>query len=98
MSMIPRYTNAPMATYEETDGEPGGAVELEYIVDVMKYQDVDLLSVEVYENKWWCELHLPGCLDRTGWDGPFDTLDEARRHVEDFWEVDADTGGPLEEA
>ena len=97
MSMIPRYTDGPMATYEDADGA-GHAVELEYIGDVLRFQDVDPLTVEEHRHKWWCELHMPGYLDRTGWEGPFDTLDEARRHVEEFWEVDADTGGPLEAA
>jgi len=97
MAMIPRYTNVPMATYEDADGA-GHAVELEYISDVLRFQDVDPLTVEEHHHKWWCELHMPGYLDRTGWEGPFDSLDAARRHVEEFWEVDADTGGPLEAA
>lgn len=46
---------------------------------------------------WFVRLQAPGYCDATSWSGPYDNEYQARRFVEDFWEVDADTGDDLPE-
>jgi hypothetical protein len=89
--MIPRYTNEPMVSFETLDENV--VIPLEFFDDEHREQAVG--EVEHYEDVWWCELHMPGCLDRTGWDGPFDTKHEAEEYLRDVWEVDPHTGEPL---
>lgn len=52
---------------------------------------------EEEKNGYFVELSASGYLDRTGWSGPFETEEDARRHVIDQWEVDPDNGDELPE-
>jgi hypothetical protein len=89
--MVPRYTNEPMVSFETLDEDV--VIPLEFFDDECKERAVG--EVSYYEDVWWCELHMPGYLDRTGWDGPFDTRSEAREYIREVWEVDPETGVPL---
>jgi len=53
---------------------------------------VSVDSVELVVGKFWCQLSAPGYLDCTDWDGPHDTLDDARAALADLWDCDPDTG------
>jgi hypothetical protein len=46
-------------------------------------------------SKWWACLSAPGYMDRTDWDGPFDSEEEAREHIRETYDVDPDTGDDL---
>lgn len=89
--MIPHYSNAKFATFErnhETHVVP------EDVLSVV-LEDGDT-NVEIIEGKWWARLSAPGYMDCTDWDGPHDTLDEAKEHLTNTFMVDADTGEDLE--
>lgn len=97
--MTPRYSNAPFVYFETDEG--GQIVEAEYFPDFEEEVDPD--SVVFYNAEgddrevWFAELHMPGYLDRTGWNGPFDSKQEARDHIIDVFEVDPDSGAPLDD-
>ena len=88
--MRPEYSNETFAYVTKPDGEsyicPQGFEDL---------KDGDTL--ETIEGKWFCRLSAPGYLDCTDWDGPFDTLAEARQALADQWNCDPDTGDDLPE-
>lgn len=44
---------------------------------------------------YFCRLSAPGYMDRTEWDGPFPTLEEARDHIAEFHDACADCGNDL---
>jgi hypothetical protein len=60
-------------------------------------EDGDRITA-TYKGKWFAHLSADGYLDQTDWSGPFDTEDEARDHIRDFYEVDPDTGDDLKGA
>ncbi len=100
--MQPEYTNEPMWLVETTDGSEvvpadlvGKDPDAEDFSDYIEGEDPD--DYELIEGKFWARLSAPGYMDATSWSGPFDTLDEAKKYVEDTWEVDPDTGDSLEE-
>ena len=51
---------------------------------------------ELVQAKWFCRLSAPGYLDATEWAGPFDTMDEARAYIVETYEVDPESGEPLD--
>lgn len=95
--MRPEYTNEPFHVgdnphYERVcvPAEVWGTLE-RFAVEEQIVGD----SAELVEGKWWVRLSAPGYMDCTDWDGPFDSKAEARKHVEEFWEVDPDNGAEL---
>lgn len=46
---------------------------------------------------FYARLSAPGYLDCTIWEGPFESLAQAREWVEEYFEVDADTGESLDD-
>lgn len=55
-------------------------------------------SVEVFDAGFFARLSAPGYLDCTDWEGPFATEGEARAYIRDTWDVDDETGEPIEDA
>lgn len=104
--MTPEYEHGFFATFEENYDFV--CVPLEYVKDVVPECAIDDISGELKEEwkedcdyqvdeGWFCRLSASGYLDCTEWCGPFDSLEEAREHVVEFWEVDPETGDELEE-
>jgi hypothetical protein len=87
--MQPHYTDEPFAELENEYGE-GLCVP----ADVAHYQE-GYHIVEQHFGKIFCRLSANGYMDCTDWCGPFDTLAEARQHIEDTFDVDATTGEEL---
>jgi len=52
--------------------------------------DIDLVK------GWFARLNAPGYMDSTDWSGPFPSKAAARKHIEDTYDVDADSGEDLE--
>lgn len=97
MSMVPRYSTAPFVAFEDLEGEYT-VMEAEFFTDIEAVPDsVERYNEDGEDTVWFCELHMPGYLDRTGWDGPFQSEEEARNHIADTYDVDPDTGAYLEE-
>jgi len=44
---------------------------------------------------FFARLSAPGYLDCTEWSGPFETYEEAQQWVEEFYQVDPETGEEL---
>lgn len=88
--MQPQYTTEPFITYEDGAGE-SIAIPLEYF-----NSDDAHRNVERIDDKHWCRLSAPGYMDCTDWEGPFDSLEEAKEHITNTFMVDADTGAELE--
>lgn len=53
--------------------------------------------IEMTEEGWFCHMSAPGYLDQTEWEGPFATRAEARCHIVENFDVDPDSGEPLED-
>lgn len=49
-------------------------------------------TVETVTGKWWGRLSASGYMDCTEWDGPHDTLDEAKESLMRTFDVDPETG------
>lgn len=98
--MVPRYSCEPFTTFDTDEG--GMAIETQFFSDIQNEAHPDTVEFHNTEETqnlvWFCELHMPGYLDRTGWDGPFDSEEEARQHIIDIFDSDPDTGHPLREA
>jgi len=100
--MVPEYDHGVFWEVESESGwqtlVPGWLVGSEpSLQDFTAYTDCGKpASFEKIEG-WFARLSAPGYLDSTDWSGPFETEKEARKHVEDFHEVDADTGDSLHE-
>lgn len=85
--MMPEYAKGDFAV---------GEVIGEYIAVPWEYRsDQDWDQEPQKETGFWVQLSAPGYLDSTGWDGPFDSLEEAKKHVEYTWGVDPETGEDL---
>jgi hypothetical protein len=96
--MIPQYTREPFHVGENKYGERVVAPTDLFGTpsEFARQCDVLLDTVEVVAGKWWVWLSAPGYMDCTDWDGPFDTEQAARDHIEEWFEVDPDTGDDLE--
>ena len=98
--MIPEYEKSTFYEVESTTGEgslvPGDLVgkspDLEDFTDYIEGGDPE--SFEQVSG-WFARLSAPGYMDATDWSGPFDTIEEARKHIEDTFEVDPKSGEPL---
>ena len=56
-------------------------------------REYDITSeVETITGKFWGRLSASGYMDCTDWDGPYDTLAEAKASLAEMFDVDADTG------
>jgi len=55
-------------------------------------------ATEVHITGYFARLSAPGYLDCTDWEGPFATEGEARAYIRDTWDVDDETGEPIEDA
>lgn len=97
--MVPEYSTGPFYEVTDTRGE-GTLVPAELVGSRPKPADfadyIDGTPKEAEKVKgWFVRLSAPGYMDATDWSGPFDTEQEARAHVRDFWEVDPDSGDRL---
>jgi hypothetical protein len=99
--MVPDYYHGVFYEVEDKHGEghlvPGDLVGKRPTVrDFDDYvESGETRSFEKVRG-WFVRLSAPGYMDATDWSGPFKTEAEARKHVEDFWEVDPDTGDELD--
>ena len=97
--MKPYYTNEDFFVGETASGESvvcpcdvyGTVERFAQECDV----DPNLDTTDRVSGKWWTRLSAPGYLDATDWNGPFDTLEQARECIESTYDVDADTGDDL---
>lgn len=90
------YGLQPFFAATPFDQAGGDEVELaEWFADLLGLDASDILDVSRDDYpKAYVRLSAPGYMDATEWSG-FDTLEEAREHVREFWEVDPDTGESL---
>jgi hypothetical protein len=86
--MIPQYSNEPFVTMTGEDGEDFALPRAE----ARAFPG----TITVCEPGWFCRLSAPGYLDCTDWDGPFETLEEAKEHITNTFMVNAETGAGLE--
>jgi hypothetical protein len=89
--MIPQYTNEDFVFMNNGPFED---------LIVPAYIEADMIkdgytTAERYSGKFFCRLSAPGYMDCTDWSGPFDSIQEARDHIEQTYDVDADTGEDL---
>jgi hypothetical protein len=101
--MVPEYDHGTFYEVEDRRGEgylvPGDLVGKKPSVrDFADYIESGEPRAFEKVRGWFVRLSAPGYLDATDWSGPFKTEAEARKHVEDFWEVDPDTGEDLDYA
>ena len=90
--MTPYYTKEPFARVAYANGE-SEAVPAD-CVSLCEGATIE----EQYEGKWFCRLSASGYMDCTSWDGPYDTLEQAKTAIIDAWDVDPDTGDDLPDA
>lgn len=90
--MTPIYTNEDFVTMSMNDGWESFSVP----ADVADLQ-TDCTIEETHKGKWFVRLSASGYMDATEWDGPFETIEQAKQHVIDQWEVDPDTGDELDD-
>ena len=64
--------------------------------EVAQHERIDVDEV-CSDTGWWTRLSADGYLDTTEWSGPYDTADEARRHIFDTYEVDPEEGIDIDE-
>jgi hypothetical protein len=107
--MIPQYTQEPFWLVETTSGteavpaslvgaDPQG--NLNKWPGLKQFLDGDLLDdeePELVKERFWARLSAPGFMDCTDWGGPFETLDEAKKYIEETYEVDPESGDRLED-
>lgn len=90
--MQPDYQPGPFVRVENEHGEsclvPAG---------YENPQPGDTCEVEGDATSVFVRLSAPGYMDATEWDGPFATLEEARDHVRDLYDVDPDSGEDLDD-
>lgn len=99
--MEPEYVKGTFYDVESTRGEgmlvPGDLVgKSPKVTDFKDYVEGTPRSFEKVEG-WFVRLSAPGYMDATDWSGPFKTEAAARKHVEDHYEVDPDSGDELGE-
>ncbi|MHA2334521.1 MAG: hypothetical protein ACXAEU_21010 [Candidatus Hodarchaeales archaeon] len=93
----PEYSNELFYAITNTDGEIDyfhkDAFDFDF--DTLENHRDTIESIVEIRDKWWHRLSASGYLDCTDWAGPFDTLQEVRDYVIEFWEMDPDTGESL---
>lgn len=100
--MQPQYTNEDFYEVTTTEGE-GWLVPAEGFGDDPDPSDfadyIEFGEPEEIEkvSGWFARLSAPGYMDATEWGGPFKTKKEAKKYIEDTWEVDPETGDAFEE-
>jgi hypothetical protein len=105
--MEPEYYKGLFYDVENTHGEStlvpadliGGRADVEFTPpDLSDFEDYIEGKPERFERVkgWFVRLSASGYMDATEWSGPFKTKAEARKFVEDHYEVDPDTGDELE--
>ncbi len=97
--MKPHYTREAFHVGDNTHGERT-AVPADVYGTLDRFaEECDLVreTCEIVEGKVWARLSAPGYMDCTEWDGPYRTLEEARRAIADMWDVDPDTGDDLDD-
>lgn len=105
--MVPEYDQDDFYGVETNDGYelvPGhwlnGVPKTNQDIDdaaVLEGDPVDPTAApEVHKGKIFTRLTAPGYMDKTDWNGPYDTMDEARKH---WWveeQLDPDSGDDWE--
>lgn len=87
--MTPHYTNEPFIRVSHTDGGSWLIPE--------GFEGPNEIIEGHFKGKWFCRLSADGYMDCTSWDGPFDTLEQAKTAIIDAWDVDPETGDELED-
>jgi hypothetical protein len=80
--MTPVYSNERGESY---------LVPADYVGDMGDDEEIEAS----YNGPWFCRLSASGYMDATEWDGPYDTLEDAKTAIIDAWDVDPDTGDEL---
>lgn len=93
--MVPEYTCEDFVRFDAR-GECGA-----FPRDVMDDDEIrDLhganVEIETIRGKWWARLSASGYMDATDWIGPFFSEAEARVEIEKIYDVDDETGEPLD--
>jgi hypothetical protein len=89
--MVPEYVRDDFVEVENKYGEMR-LIPADIAKDAM---ESDEEITEHHKKKIFARLSAPGYMDSTDWGGPFDTIEEARKYIEDLWEVDSETGEDL---
>jgi len=90
--MVPEYYHGGMWVCEDCTGESCEFPDFQFTRDEAEREcDGDV----VHDYGWWVRLQAPGYLDATGWYGPFEDEEGARKYMADVEEVDPDTGDEL---
>lgn len=97
--MQPEYTNEDFYDVENDYGESwlvpadlvGSSPSLEDFRDYVEGEPADFEK----QSGWFFRLSAPGYMDATEWSGPYGSLQEAKKELEELYEVDPDTGEEL---
>ena len=99
--MTPHYEHTRKWLVEQPNGE---SILFDDIFDATRSIDGDGPEIgdgESYtitcQHGWFARLSASGYLDCTDWGGPFTSEEIARDYIADNYDVDPDTGEPLED-
>lgn len=92
--MVPEYSDEPFERFEHTSN---GETEVAPIDCGAFDNDEEWQHLDTIAGKFWFRLTAPGYMDCTDWNGPYDTLEEARQRCTELYDVDPDTGDTLPE-
>jgi hypothetical protein len=85
--MVPVYTRADFHVGETRDGMEAIPASVYGALERFA-EETGATECETVSGKWWARLSAPGYMDATEWDGPHDTLEDARQSLSDTFDVD----------
>ena len=98
--MIPHYEHTRKWLLEQPNGESHLFDDI-YDATNNIHEDKEIGDGEQYtitcQHGWFARLSADGYMDCTDWGGPFSSEEIARDYIADNYEVDPDTGEPLED-
>lgn len=95
--MIPFYEHMTAYRVETTSGTetiPADVASVDNLADYLEGKQIGE-DVETVSGIF-CRLSAPGYMDCTEWAGPFETIEEAKAHIAETYDVDPETGEELQ--
>ena len=90
--MVPSYTNEPFHVGDNMYGERI-AIPVDVYGTIERFaEETATTDCETVTGKWWARLSAPGYMDATDYDGPHDTIEQARASISEMFDCDPDTG------
>jgi hypothetical protein len=98
--MVPEYSQEPFWQAETTHGTefiPCDLARADGLGLFLEGRQIKEEPVKKIEGSWFARLCAPGYLDRTPWDGPYESKDQAMEQITALYDVDPETGDPLDD-